>query len=103
MVQVHPGVPLLTISNKYNTLYYIMKNTINTIKKVWPQACWSISVYENNKHVAYVSNGVLFKAKGFVSGYAEAKDPEDALDVAFREALHKEYELTVQKPEKKKR
>ena len=72
-----------------------METLIKQIKRIWPQACWSVSVYENNKHVGYVSNGQLFGSKKFVSGWAEARTPEDALDLALRVALNKDYENNV--------
>lgn len=70
-----------------------MDALLRTIRRVWPQACWSISHYGDNKYTGYVSNGKLFGRRDFVSGIVDSKDPVDALVKAFKEALHKEYEL----------
>jgi hypothetical protein len=74
-----------------------MENLIRQIKRVWPQASFSLSEYGNKKFVGYVSNSQLFGSKKFASGYAEANDPMVALNRAFLDALHKEYEINMEK------
>lgn len=79
-----------------------MENLIRTIKKVWPKANWSIS-YREKKYVGYVTNGDIFGNLKFAEGYAETNSPESALELAFREALSKDYKRGLETPKEEKK
>jgi hypothetical protein len=66
-----------------------MEALIAQIERVWPKCDWSVSRRSDGQFIGSVTNGATIGTKQFAEGLAEASDPADALDKAFRIALHR--------------